>query len=84
MRCAQVMPEVNRVLAQMRAFSTQVRDGAWLGYTGKPIESVVNIGIGGSDLVRHTHTHTQTHTCCWTLETLKPRHYSSTRTLLGT
>lgn len=49
---AQVMPEVNRVLAQMREFSTKVRDGAWLGYTGKRIESIVNIGIGGSDLVR--------------------------------
>jgi len=47
---ADVMPEVNRVLAQMRAFSTQVRDGQWLGYSGKRIESIVNIGIGGSDL----------------------------------
>jgi glucose-6-phosphate isomerase len=45
-----VMPEVNRVLAHMRAFSEEVRSGRWTGYTGKPITDVVNIGIGGSDL----------------------------------
>ena len=45
-----VMPEVNEVLAQMRDFSEKVRSGAWLGYTGKRITDVVNIGIGGSDL----------------------------------
>ena len=45
-----VMPEANRVLAHMRAFSEEVRSGAWKGYTGKPITDVVNIGIGGSDL----------------------------------
>lgn len=45
-----VMPEVNRVLAQMRKFSDAVRSGSWLGYTGKRITDVVNIGIGGSDL----------------------------------
>ena len=45
-----VMPEVNRVLAKMRAFSEAVRSGAWKGYTGKAITDVVNIGIGGSDL----------------------------------
>jgi glucose-6-phosphate isomerase len=45
-----VMPEVNAVLAQMRNFSEKVRSGAWLGYTGKRITDVVNIGIGGSDL----------------------------------
>ncbi|MCO6450163.1 MAG: glucose-6-phosphate isomerase [Caldilineales bacterium] len=45
-----VMPDVNRVLGQMKAFSDAVRSGAWLGYTGKPISDVVNIGIGGSDL----------------------------------
>lgn len=47
---ADVMPEVNAVLAQMRDFSEKVRSGAWLGYTGKRITDVVNIGIGGSDL----------------------------------
>ncbi len=45
-----VMPEVNQVLAKMRAFSEAVRSGEWKGYTGKPISDVVNIGIGGSDL----------------------------------
>ncbi|MEE4377657.1 MAG: glucose-6-phosphate isomerase [Candidatus Competibacteraceae bacterium] len=45
-----VMPEVNRVLEQMRRFSDQVRSGGWIGYTGKRIRDVVNIGIGGSDL----------------------------------
>jgi glucose-6-phosphate isomerase len=45
-----VMPEVYAALAHMRAFSEAVRAGAWTGYTGKPIRSIVNIGIGGSDL----------------------------------
>lgn len=45
-----VMPEVNRVLAQMRAFSERVRSGSWRGYSGRAISDVVNIGIGGSDL----------------------------------
>ncbi len=47
---ADVMPEVNRVLAKMRVFSEAVRSGEWKGYTGKAITDVVNIGIGGSDL----------------------------------
>ncbi len=45
-----VMPDVNRVLKQMREFTERVRSGAWKGYTGKPITDIVNIGIGGSDL----------------------------------
>ena len=45
-----VMPEVNRVLAQMQRFSERIRSGEWKGYTGKTIKSIVNIGIGGSDL----------------------------------
>ncbi len=45
-----VMPDVNRVLAQMKAFSEDIISGNWKGYTGKPITDVVNIGIGGSDL----------------------------------
>jgi glucose-6-phosphate isomerase len=45
-----VMPEVNAVLAQMRTFTEQVRNGQWTGYTGKRITDIVNIGIGGSDL----------------------------------
>lgn len=45
-----VMPEVNDVLGQMKAFSEKVISGDWKGYTGKAITDVVNIGIGGSDL----------------------------------
>jgi glucose-6-phosphate isomerase len=45
-----VMPEINRVLEKMKVFSTKIQNGEWLGYTGKPIKSLVNIGIGGSDL----------------------------------
>ncbi|PHI40798.1 glucose-6-phosphate isomerase [Actinobacillus succinogenes] len=45
-----VMPEVNEVLAKMKAFSERVISGEWKGYTGKAITDVVNIGIGGSDL----------------------------------
>jgi glucose-6-phosphate isomerase len=45
-----VMPDVNVVLAQMRQFSDKVRNGSWLGYSGKRITDIVNIGIGGSDL----------------------------------
>lgn len=45
-----VMPDVNRVLAQMKSFADKVRSGEWKGQTGKRITHVVNIGIGGSDL----------------------------------
>ncbi|BBA35945.1 glucose-6-phosphate isomerase [Methylocaldum marinum] len=45
-----VVPDVNRVLDQMRRFSDLVRSGEWRGCTGKAITDVVNIGIGGSDL----------------------------------
>ena len=45
-----VMPEVNAVLAKMKGFCEKVIGGEWKGYTGKAIQHVVNIGIGGSDL----------------------------------
>jgi len=45
-----VMPDVRRVLKQMRGFVGQVRAGKWLGYSGERITDIVNIGIGGSDL----------------------------------
>ncbi len=45
-----VMPEVRKVLAKMKKFSNALRNGKWLGYTGKPVKTVINIGIGGSDL----------------------------------
>ncbi len=45
-----VVPQVHQALDQMGDFATRVRDGRWLGHTGKRIRNVVNIGIGGSDL----------------------------------
>ncbi|MFI6446220.1 glucose-6-phosphate isomerase [Kitasatospora sp. NPDC050543] len=45
-----VVPAVHAVLDKMAAFSDKVRSGEWRGHTGKRIRTVVNIGIGGSDL----------------------------------
>ena len=45
-----VMPKVKNVLKKMRRFSEEVRSGLWRGFSGKAITSVINIGIGGSDL----------------------------------
>ncbi|MGW3185323.1 glucose-6-phosphate isomerase [Kitasatospora sp. NPDC001119] len=45
-----VVPAVHAVLDRMAAFADRVRSGEWKGHTGKPIRTVVNIGIGGSDL----------------------------------
>jgi glucose-6-phosphate isomerase len=45
-----VVEGVNEVLEHMKEFSEQVRSGEWKGYTGKAIKTIVNIGIGGSDL----------------------------------
>ncbi|EIN09312.1 Glc-6-P isomerase [Punctularia strigosozonata HHB-11173 SS5] len=42
--------EVAGVRAHIKQFTDAVRSGAWKGYTGKPIHTIVNIGIGGSDL----------------------------------
>lgn len=46
-----VITDVARVLTQMEQFCDDVIGGKWVGYTGKKITDVVNIGIGGSDLV---------------------------------
>ena len=48
-----VMPDIRLVQAQMTTFVDKVHSGKWLGYTGKVITDVVNIGIGGSDLGPH-------------------------------
>ncbi len=48
-----IMPKVNRVLAQIRYFTERVRNGRLRGYSGYLIKDVVNIGIGGSDLGPH-------------------------------
>jgi len=45
-----VVPEVHAVLDKMAGFANRVRNGQWLGHTGKRIKNVINIGIGGSDL----------------------------------
>jgi glucose-6-phosphate isomerase len=45
-----VIPEVHKVLGKVYAFADKVRSGEWVGVTGKPMTTVVNIGIGGSDL----------------------------------
>ena len=45
-----VVPDVHAVLGKMADFSRKVRNGEWLGHTGKPVKNIVNIGIGGSDL----------------------------------
>ncbi|MFQ3346731.1 MAG: glucose-6-phosphate isomerase [Candidatus Azotimanducaceae bacterium] len=45
-----VVSQVHAVLDNMAEFSEAVRSGQWLGFTGKPVRNVINIGIGGSDL----------------------------------
>ncbi|HEY5602682.1 MAG TPA: glucose-6-phosphate isomerase [Gammaproteobacteria bacterium] len=45
-----VVPEVHKVLDAMSDFAKRVRGGVWKGHTGKRIRTIVNIGIGGSDL----------------------------------
>jgi glucose-6-phosphate isomerase len=41
---------IREVFARMEQCTKMVRDGKWLGYDGRPIKAIVNIGIGGSDL----------------------------------
>ena len=48
-----VVPDVHEVLDRMATFSRRIRSGEWVDHTGKPIRTVVNIGIGGSDLGPH-------------------------------
>jgi glucose-6-phosphate isomerase len=45
-----VVPRVHEELDRMAAFADQVRDGQWRGQTGRRLRTVVNLGIGGSDL----------------------------------
>ncbi len=45
-----VVAQVHDVLDRMARFSERIRAGEWTGHTGRPIRSIVNIGIGGSDL----------------------------------
>jgi glucose-6-phosphate isomerase len=45
-----VMSEVVDVLERMEQFAEQIRNGEWVGFSGKKIRNIINIGIGGSDL----------------------------------
>jgi glucose-6-phosphate isomerase len=45
-----ILVDIHRVLNKMEKFSDRVISGQWKGYTGKAIDNIVNIGIGGSDL----------------------------------
>lgn len=45
-----VMPQVIEARKAIQTISEQIRNKQWVGYTGKPITDIVNIGIGGSDL----------------------------------
>lgn len=45
-----VVEDTNSVLEHMKEFSEQIRSGDWKGYTGKKLTTIINIGIGGSDL----------------------------------
>jgi glucose-6-phosphate isomerase len=45
-----VVPDVHEVLNRVYEFANKVRDGRWTGITGERMRTVVNIGIGGSDL----------------------------------
>lgn len=45
-----VMPKIRQVLEQMKSFTNAVHSGGWKSFTGKKIDTVVNIGIGGSHL----------------------------------
>ncbi len=45
-----VMPDVERVLQKMHVVSDKIRELKWIGFSGKPVKNIINIGIGGSDL----------------------------------
>jgi glucose-6-phosphate isomerase len=45
-----VVPKVHEVLDRMAGFARRIRDQSWKGHTGRPIRTVINVGIGGSDL----------------------------------
>jgi glucose-6-phosphate isomerase len=48
-----IIPFIHDVLGKMEAFCQQVHSGEWSGYHGQAIQTIVNIGIGGSDLGPH-------------------------------
>lgn len=48
-----IMPFIHGELARMKIFCQKIHDKEWRGYSGNPIDTIVNIGIGGSDLGPH-------------------------------
>ncbi|NDH08159.1 MAG: glucose-6-phosphate isomerase [Gammaproteobacteria bacterium] len=50
MICDKYQHDVSLMREQMQAIVEKIRSNQWLGYSGKPITDIVNIGIGGSDL----------------------------------
>ena len=46
-----IIPEIKQVRQQMKSFCEKIHSGEFKGYSGKKIKHIVNIGIGGSDLV---------------------------------
>ena len=52
-----VIDEIKHVLAHMEQASEKLRKEQWLGFSGKPINTIVNLGIGGSDLGPHMVVH---------------------------
>ena len=67
-----VVPDVHEVLAKIRDFSDKVRNGEWVGATGKPLTSVVAVGIGGSFL-GPLFVHTSLRTCAEAAEGARGR-----------
>ena len=45
-----IKPDIRLVQSRMKAFADKVSNKKWLGFSGKPVTDIVNIGIGGSDL----------------------------------
>ncbi len=45
-----IIPKIHQELHKIKKFSNKLHEGDLLGFTGKPIDTVVNIGVGGSDL----------------------------------
>ena len=62
-----IMDDIIATREEMRCLSNQIRQGDWFGYTGKPITSIVNVGLGGSDLGPRFCVHALKD---WTLKTL--------------
>ncbi|GAA3521467.1 glucose-6-phosphate isomerase [Dietzia aurantiaca] len=58
-----VTTDVHEVLGRMADITDRVRSGEWTGATGRPIRTVINIGIGGSDLGPAMATRALRHHC---------------------